>query len=349
MKRFAALILVLCMTLSLTACGGKEEAPAPSTSAPSTSAPAATTPSAEPVVMKYATSQADDSMYGQCAFMFEELVEKYSNGTIDVQVFNNGQLGGSERDLVEQVGMGTIEVAIAASGSVVTFVPDLQIFAMPYLITDLNKAYDLLDGEVGQKLLGQFEDLGMYAYHFYVNGWRQFTNSGFPLEHPSDVKGLKMRCMENEVYMAIYQSLGATPSAMSIGDFQTAARQGTVDGHDNALVNIYSQKTYEVQPYITLANFTWDPSCVVINKAFMDSLTPEQQEAVKRAEWEVCQWDREFTADYDAEIIADMKTKGVTFIEDIDIDEWQAATMTVYDQFADRIPQDILAEFRAIQ
>lgn len=348
MKRFAALFLALLTAFSLTACGGSRNSPsAPPASSDGGSSGSTDSP-AEPVIMKYATSQADDSMYGQCAYRFEELVEEYSGGTIDVQVFNNGQLG-SERDIIEQVGFGTIEAGIAASGNAVTFVPDLQIFAMPYLITDLEKAYELLDGDTGRQLLEQFEAIGMYSYHFYVNGWRQFTNAKFALEHPADVKGLKMRCMENDAYIAIYQALGATPSAMSIADFQTAARQGTVDGHDNALVNIYSQKTYEVQPYITLANFTWDPSCFVINKDFMDSLTPEQQEAVKKAEWEVCQWDRTQTATYDEEIIADMKTKGVTFVENVDIAEWQAATASVYDQFADQLPQDVLEAFRAIQ
>ena len=343
MKRFASLFLAALLAFSLASCA--EQSPA----APDDSSdPGDDSSAAAPIVMNYATSQADDSMYGQCAFMFEELVEKYSNGTIDVQVFNNGQLG-SERDIVEQVGFGTIEAGIAASGNIVTFIPDLQIFAMPYLITDLDKAYELLDGDVGRALLDQFEDLGMYSYHFYVNGWRQFTNAAFPLEHPSDLNGLKMRCMENDAYIAIYQALGATPSAMSITDFQTAARQGTVDGHDNALVNIYSQKTYEVQPYITLANFTWDPSCVVFNKSFIDSLTPEQQEAIKKAEWEVCQWDREYTETYDEELIADMKDKGVTFVEDVDIAEWQDATASVYDQFADQLPQDILEAFRSIQ
>jgi tripartite ATP-independent transporter DctP family solute receptor len=302
---------------------------------------------AAPVTIKAANVSTDDAPYTLALLELKKLLEKYAPGAFDLQIFANGQLG-NERDLVESVGMGTIEAAIVSAGPVINYVRELMIFDMPYLITDLEKAYALMDGPVGMDLLSKFDKIGMKSFHFWSNGYRHFSNDKKEIVHPSDMKGLKMRSMENDVYMELFTVLGATPSPMSVGDFQTAARQGAIDGLDNALPNYWQYRLYEVQHYITLSYHTWNPTILVFNKAFYDSLPTNLQEALKKAEYDACLWERAHFETAEKELIGKMQATGVKFTE-IDKNEWEKAVAPVYDKFRNELNPEYLKAFTAIK
>jgi tripartite ATP-independent transporter DctP family solute receptor len=298
-------------------------------------------------VMKSATVTGEDAAYSMSLNMMAELVEKYTNGVVKMEVYHNGQLGG-EREMVEAVGLGTLESAIVSTGPLPNFVPEFMVFDLPYLVTNRTKAYELLDGPLGASILVRLEPMGIRAMSYWENGFRQITNNKKEIKHPSDLKGMKLRTMENEVHMEIFKSLGAIPTPMSITDFQTAIRQGTVDGHENALTNIYSFKLYEAQKFMTMSNHLFSPAVFIVNKEFYESLPPDARSGLDRAEAEVRMWERNYCADLDKELVRKMTALGVTFTE-VDRKEWVEATKGVYDTFKNTINQEYVKAFLDIR
>lgn len=329
MKKFIAFLLAAVMVFSLAACGSSAQTPSASdNSADST---ADTGSAAAPIVIKAAVTATDEGTHSLALFKMKELIEEYTNGAVDFQVYTNGTLG-SEREIVEGVSLGTIEVGVVSTGPLPNFVPDFMVLDLPYLITDKSKAFEILDGEVGQNMLGQLSTIGIKGLSFWDNGFRYITST-YPIEHPEDVAGMKIRTMENEVHMATFEALGATPTPMAISEFLTAVRQGTVDGHENVMVSIWMNKVYEVNPYVTLSEHFFSAAPFLVNANFYNSLPDDIREAFDKAEAEAREWEREYCVTLDDELIGEMKDLGVTFIE-IDKSEWKEATRSVYDKFS---------------
>ena len=296
-------------------------------------------------VMKVGNVSASDGPYTLAMLEMEKLVEKYSNGRIDYQVYDNAQLGG-ERDLMEAVGMGSVQGCVIASAPAAAFKSNFFVFDFPYLITDIEKAWKVFDDpKVGGAILKELEDIGIKGMNFWANGSYHHINNKRPLRHPSDMKGLKMRCMENEIYIAIYTTLGATPSPMSVPDFSTAIRQGTVDGTNNAYVNIYQYKWQESLRYMTETFATYSPAVFLVSKEWFDALPADLQDVVVRAEREACLWERELSARRTNELKEIMKKEGLQIIEDINLQEWIEATKPVHEQFKDRVNYEYVQAF----
>ncbi len=298
-------------------------------------------------VMKSATVTGEDAAYSMSLNRMAELVDKYTNGVVKMEVYHNGQLGG-EREMVEAVGLGTLESAIVSTGPLPNFVPDFMVFDLPYLVTNRDKAYALLDGPLGASILAKLEPMGIKGMSYWENGFRQITNNKKEIKTPADMKGMKLRTMENEVHMEIFKQLGAIPTPMSITDFQTAIRQGTVDGHENALTNIYSFKLYEAQKFMTMSNHLFSPAVFIVNKDFYDSLPEDARAGLDKAEAEIRLWERAYCADLDKELIQKMSALGVTFTE-VNTSEWVEATKGVYDTFKNKINQEFVKAFLDIR
>jgi tripartite ATP-independent transporter DctP family solute receptor len=299
-------------------------------------------------VMKVGNVSASDGPYTLGMHELKRLVESYSNGRIEVQVYDNGQLG-QERDLVEALGMGSVEGCVVSTGPVTNFNQNFFSFDFPYLITDLDKAWTVFDGDAGRKLLKELENIGIVGMDFWGNGFYHFANSVKPLVHPADLKGMKMRSMENEIYMAMYITLGATPAPMSVSDFSTAIRQKTVDGTNNALANINQYQWYESLKFMTLTYMHYSPAVFLMSKQFFDGLPPDLQEVVRKAAHEAALYERELSAKANGpEVIEKFKKEGVQFT-DVDKEEWIKATSPVYDQFKNKVNWDYVQAFLDIR
>ncbi len=333
MKKIFAMLLAVLTALSLCACATQQQPAQAEPAAPAAGEnPAqAAAVQAAPIVIKAAVVATDEATHSLALKKMEELIEAYTNGAVDFQVYTNGQLG-SEREIVEGVGLGTIEVGVVSTGPLPNFVPDFMVLDLPYLVTDKAKAFEILDGEVGEKMLGQLSAIGVKGISFWDNGFRYITSST-PIAHPEDVKGMKIRTMENEVHMATFAALGATPTPMAISEFLTAVRQGTVDGHENVMVGIWMNKVYEVNPYITLSKHFFSSAPFLVNEAFYNGLPEDIRAAFDKAEAETRVWEREYCVSLDDKLIEDMKALGTIFIE-IDEAEWKEATKSVYDQYS---------------
>ncbi len=283
----------------------------------------------------------------------QELVEKYTDGKMTIDIYPSSLLG-NERDMIENVGLGIQDMVISATGPIPNFVPDFSVLDFPYLFETAEEAYAAEDGPIGKKLLDQLKPLGIIKAYFWENGFRDATNSKRPLVHPSDVKGLKIRTMENTIHMATYHGLGAIATPMAYGEVFTALNQKTIDGQENPPVIIATDKIYEVQDYLSLVHLFYSPSVLMISESSYNKLPDEYKEAVTRAAEESTDWERQYSQKSSEEGIEEMREYG-TKINEVDQAEWRKAVQPVYDNAADlganvellKELQDFIADYRA--
>ena len=294
--------------------------------------------------IRFATSIEPDSHYANGMRKFKELAEKYAEGELEVQLFYSGQLG-NERDMVEAVGLGMLEMTICSSAPLANFSDDFLVFDLPYLVTDRAKAFAVLDGPIGDKILKSMESKGVKSLGFWENGFRNITNSKRPINHPADLKGIKIRTMENPIHMDLFKVLGANPTPMAWGELFLALQQGTVDAQENPLIIIYTSKYPEVQKYLTMSRHVYAPAVVSIGKQLFESYPANIQEVILRAEKEARDWERQFCVEKDNELVKALTDQGMEMNE-IDVQEWIEATQPVYEHFKDKINAEYIKAMR---
>src|SRR5436190_16297546 len=201
--------------------------------------------------LKMNISVAQNSHYGVAIDTFAREVERRTNGRYKVQTFYSSALG-AERESVEGVQLGTLDLTLTSTGPLPNFVPDVAILDIPFLFRDYTHARAVLDGPIGQELLAKFPAKGMVGLAWAENGFRHMTNSRRPVNVPDDLRGLKMRTMENPIHIEAYRQFGILPTPMAFTEVFTALQQGTVDGQENPLSVITAAKLDQVQKYLTL-------------------------------------------------------------------------------------------------
>ncbi|OFS85615.1 C4-dicarboxylate ABC transporter substrate-binding protein [Oligella sp. HMSC05A10] len=249
---------------------------------------------------------------GHAAFEFlgKELAEK-TKGRITVEIFPNSQLG-SERELVESIQLGNVDLAFASSAVLGNFNKEFFALDIPFLFKDRESVYRILDGEIGQHLLKSLESVGIKAVAFWENGFRQLTNNKKIIHTPDDLKGMKMRTMENEVHIAAWKEVGANPSPLAFGELFTALQQGTFDAQEGPINLFYDMKFYEVQNHITKTNHVYSPWPVMINPDVYNRFSDEDRAIFDEAIKKTTEFQRAQAQEADAKAIANMPNMTIT-------------------------------------
>ena len=282
--------------------------------------------------MKISISIAQNSHQGIGIDTFAKEVERRTSGRIKVQPFYSGSLGG-ERESIEAVQLGTQELTLTSSGPVPNFVPAARILDIPFLFRDKAHARAVLDGPIGQEMLKEFESKGFKALAWAENGVRHMTNSKRAVNAPDDLKGLKMRTMENPVHVAAYKGFGIITTPMAFPEVFTALQQGTVDGQENPLSVIMAAKFDQVQKHLSLTGHVYSPAIFLMNKAAFDKLTPADQASFIEAAKEATKANRARVDEDDAKGVAELRGKGMQVIDNVDKARFQAALAPVYVEF----------------
>ena len=282
--------------------------------------------------MKISISTAQNSHQGVAIDVFAKEVEKRTAGRYKVQTFYNGALGG-ERESIEAVQLGTQELALSSTGPVPNFVPETKILDVPFLFRDKAHARAVLDGPIGQEMLTKFDAKGFKALAWAENGFRHMTNSKRDVKAPEDLKGLKMRTMENPVHIAAYKSFGIVTTPMAFPEVFTALQQGTVDGQENPLSVIIAAKFDQVQKHLSLTGHVYSPCIFLMNKATFDKLSAADKQAFLEAAKEGTKANRARVDEDDAKGVADLRAKGMTVIDNVDKSKFVAALAPVNAQF----------------
>jgi len=290
-------------------------------------------------------SISQNSHYGAAVDAFAKEVEKRTNGKYKVQNFYSGALG-AERESIEAVQLGTLDLTMTSTGPVPNFVPETAILDIPFLFRDYPHARATLDGPIGQDMLGKFPAKNIQALAWGENGFRHMTNNKRPVNAPDDLKGLKMRTMENPVHMQAYKAFGIIPTPMAFTEVFTALQQGTVDGQENPLSVISAAKFDQVQKYMTLTGHVYSPALILMNKTKWDKLLPADKQAFSEAAKEAVKANRARIDDDERKAVADLRSKGMTVVDVVDKAKFQTTLGPTFTEFGKKFGQDNIDKIR---
>ncbi len=298
--------------------------------------------------MKSSISIAQNSHQGVGIDVFAKEVEKRTQGRIKIQNFYSGSLGG-ERESIEAVQLGTQELTFTSTGPVPNFVPEARIFDIPFLFRDKAHARAVLDGPIGQAMLAKFEAKGFKALAWGENGVRHMTNSKRAVNSPDDLKGLKMRTMENPVHIAAYKGFGIVPTPMAFPEVFTALQQGTVDGQENPLSVIMAAKFDQVQKHLSLTGHVYSPCVMLMSKGAFDKLSAADKTAFMEAAKEAVKANRARVDEDDAKGAAELKSKGMSVVENLDKAKFVAVLGPVNAEFEKQFGKAEIDKIRAVK
>jgi tripartite ATP-independent transporter DctP family solute receptor len=295
---------------------------------------------AQTINLKLGHAVAPEHPYHLGAMKFAELVAQKTGNRIKIDVYPSTQLG-NERDMVEGLQLGTIDLVVTSTGPLGGFVPKMSVVDLPFLFRDRAHAYKVLDGPIGRELLDTFTGKGIKGLAFWENGFRQITNNVRPIEKPEDLKGIKIRTMENKVHLAAFRAFGASPTPMAWSEVYTALQQKTIDGQENPVAIIYHQKIYEVQKYLALTDHFYSPTPLLMSLKIFNSLPRDIQKTMLDAALECATYERNLLRDSEAKQLAEIKAKGLS-VTTPNKKPFQEAAASVYKEFRDQFGKEMV-------
>ncbi len=292
------------------------------------------------MVLKAGSSTAETHPYNLGLKRFKELVEKETGGRIEIQIFHSSALG-AERELAEGMQIGSVDVVISSTGPLGGFVPRMNVVDLPFLFRDKAHAYKVLDGPIGASLLTELEKRNIIGLAFWENGFRHVTNARREIKTPADLKGLKLRTMENRVHMAAFRQLESSPTPMAFSEVFTALQTRTLDGQENPIPVIFTSRFYEVQKFLSLTGHVYSPAPLMVSKHTWDRLTEEQKTIFRKAALEARDYERDLITRQENEQVDKLKAAGMT-VTQVDKSLFQRATLPVYAQFEAEFGKDLI-------
>jgi tripartite ATP-independent transporter DctP family solute receptor len=265
-------------------------------------------------VIKIGHGAAESFHMHRALLKFEELVETGSNGEIDVQIFPSSQMG-PDREMIEGVQTGVLEMAIPPSSFFAGWDPAFAVIELPYMYASKDIAFDVLDGAAGDGMLARVENPGLVGLGWLELGVRNVTNNVRPIASPQDLEGVKLRTMKVPAHVATFESLGANPTPMNFGEVYSALQQGVIDGQENPLAIITSQRFYEVQKYLSTTGHVFAVYMPVVSKPFFDSLSAEHQQLIHASMARARAHQAELVAAEDASQLDEIRSAGVEVLE----------------------------------
>lgn len=271
--------------------------------------------------LRFAHGQPTTDITHAAAEHFKQLVEEGTGGEVKVTIYPGGQLGKS-KDMVQGVRLGTIDLTANGNPYFTAFAPKLNVLDLPYMFSGYDHVYSVLDGEIGQELLGELGQHNMKGLAFWEIGFRHLTTAETPVREPADMQGLKIRTTPNEAHLKAFELLGANPVPMNFQDVYMALQTGTIDGQENPITQIHSARFNEVQDYISMTGHAYTPLVFVMNLRKFESLTPEQQAVIEDAARKATVTQREGLAAEQERRQAEL-AKTMTIIEDVDVEAFR--------------------------
>lgn len=319
MKKILSLLICIMMVTALFAgCQKSEPQSAESTSS-------------EPITLKLAHVVNEKDGFHAAAEKFKALVEEKTNGQVKIELYPNATLG-DERTLLEGMQMGTVDMGIITNGPIANFVEEMAVFEMPFLFSSPEEAYKVLDGPIGKEILDKLEGANLKGLAYAERGFRNLTNSKKPVLTPADIDGLKVRVMENPVYLDTFKALKANAVPMAWTEALTALQQGTIDGQENPVNVIYSYKLYETQKYLSMTRHTYAPATFVMSLAKFKDLSEDIQQILQASAQEAAEYERNLNAENEQIQIEDLKANGMEIVEP-DLAPFKAAITSVYEKY----------------
>lgn len=299
---------------------------------------------ADPIVIKFSHVVAPDTPKGRAAEYFKKLAEERTKGAVKVEVYPNSQLY-KDREEMEALQLGAVQML---APSLAKFGPlgvrAFELFDLPYIFPNKESLYRVMDGDIGKKLFSLLETKGITGLAFWDNGFKQMS-ANKPMRTVEDFKGLKMRIQSSKVLEAQMKALGANPQVMAFSEVYSALQQGVVDGTENPMSNLYTQKMHEVQKHLTLSDHGYLGYAVIVNKGFWDSLPANIRATLDKAMADTTAFERQIAQKDNDDALAKVKASGYTQIYTLPYKDrvvWQQALLPVHKEFEDKIGRDMI-------
>jgi tripartite ATP-independent transporter DctP family solute receptor len=299
----------------------------------------------EKIVLRMGHALADDHPESQAFFEFSKRVKEKTNGRVDVQVFNNAQLG-NERDMLEGCQIGSVDMTKVISSVLTGFIPQTKVFDMPYLFRDRAHFHKFATGPVAAKFNDELlPKAGFKGLALLDAGIRGVYNTKRPINKPEDLKGLKIRVPESPVIIQTFNVLGANATPLPVGEIYNALQQGVIDAAENAPVFVNSQKHYEIAKFFSETNHFIIPDFWVISTKTWQKLPPDIQKIIAETAVEIQQYEFKLWMDSEDKAVVTLKANGMKF-NSVDIAPFQKAVEPVYKRYEKDLDQAILKQIR---
>lgn len=236
----------------------------------------------KPRLIRFGYGLNEESVQGRAARFLAQELEKVSGGKLKMKTFGSANLG-SDEQMQGALAGGAQEMMVGSTAPLAGMVKEFGVFDLPFLFNSEKEADAVLDGQLGQDLLKKLEARGLVGLVYWENGFRNMTNSKRPINRAEDMQGIKLRVMQNQIALGVFNTLGANAVPMPFSELFTALETRTVDGQENPITTIQSSKFYEVQPYLTISRHVYTPWVVLASKKWWDTLSPDEQKLIRQA------------------------------------------------------------------
>ena len=288
---------------------------------------------AKNIVFKSADTHSNGYPTVEAVKHMGKLLDQWTNGRLSIKTYPGRQLG-EEKDTIEQTIAGAIDINRVNLAPLNSIIPETAIPALPYIFRSIDHMYAVMDGEIGQQILDSFEKHGMVGLCYYDSGARSFYNSKRPILSPADMKGMKIRVQNSDLFVATMEALGADATPMEFGQVYEALKTGVIDGAENNWPSYESTRHFEVAKYYTLDQHSMSPEVLVMSKRSWDKLSPADQALVKKAAYMSVPVMRKLWNDRVAKSKAIVMKAGNEVVENPDKQPFIDAMAPVYKKFA---------------
>ena len=264
----------------------------------------------KPRLIRFGYGLNENSNQGRAVKFFAEQVEKASGGKMRVRAIGSAALGPDTQMQQALIG-GAQEMMVGSTATLVGITKEMALWDTPFLISNAKEADALLDGPIGDKVRGKLQEKGLVGLAYWENGFRNLTNSKRPINKMEDMSGIKLRVMQNNVFLDSFKTLGTNAVPMAFSELFGALETGTVDGQENPFNTILSSKFYEVQKYLTVTNHVYSPWIVLVSKKWWDQLSAAEQKVLTDAAVLSRDFERKDTRAEAATAVDALKGKGM--------------------------------------
>lgn len=283
-----------------------------------------------------------NSHTGAGPIAFKEAFERLTANRYRVVVQRND----NEREMIESVQIGTIDCTFTSTGPVGNFVPEVRIFDVPFLFRDTAHARGVLDSEIGQQVLGRFTARGLHGVIWTENGFRHLTNSRRDVNTPADMRGLKVRTMENQVHIRAFTQLGALPTPMAFSELVPALQQGTVDGQENPISVIVANNLNQVQRFMTMTNHVYSPAVMICGPGVVQRLPAADRAHFMTAARAAQEANRARVSADEASGVEELRRRGMTVITTVNTAAFQEALAPAFAEWESTMDAALLRRIR---
>ena len=264
----------------------------------------------KPRLIRFGYGLNEQSNQGRAVNFFAEQVAKNSGGKMKIRAIAAAALGPDTQMQQALVG-GAQEMMVGSTATLVGITKEMALWDTPFLFNTAKEADTILDGPIGQKVLDKLQDKGLVGLVYWENGFRNLTNSKRPITKLEDLDGVKLRVMQNEVYLDSFKLMGANAIPLPFSELFSALETKTVDGQENPYNTILSSKFYEVQKYLSVTNHVYSPWIMLVSKKWWDQLSTDEQKVLADAAKASRDFERQDTRAEAAKAVADLKAKGM--------------------------------------